>query len=75
MLETQEIRKGILDMAKKSQVNLKAKKQDSLLKTLDRAAEIVNGWPDWKQGALGSLHLPSYPASNSLRKHRGKKST
>ena len=29
--------------------------QDSLLETLDRAAEIVGSWPPWKRDALGNL--------------------
>lgn len=54
------------DLAKGRTVTIKAGRgrhhlvpergQDSLLATLDRAAEIVAGWPSWKQNALGTLH-------------------
>ena len=53
------------DLAKGRSVTIKAGRvkhqlvpergQDSFLATLDRAAEIVDGWPSWKQNALGTL--------------------
>ncbi len=61
-------------MANKTQVSSKGNRRESVLKTLDRAAEIVSDWPDWKQDALGSLRLPSSTASRSSPKQELKKS-
>ena len=52
-------------MSTDPQTDSNAQKRSSVLKTLDRAAEIVSKWPNWKQDALGRLHVPLSSTSTS----------
>lgn len=62
-------------MTQNQNENSKNDRRQSFQKSLDRAAEIVSKWPDWKQNALGKLRDSSSSSGSSHPKtsHRDNK--